>query len=424
MIAKACRLISLAALAGAGVAAPSFAQEDSAAAEALPACGGAAGVLWIGGEAGSSDAALSDPPLALSLAVEGGTAATFAFRNSAMSQSLRLEALARDNDPQIVLTTDEGSVIAENDDAAESLNSRIETTLGPGTYCLAVTSVRGEDMRVAVQVSRPEQPRLLDEAGAEPNPVADCTPETEALALAEGPLDAALASGTVRVPVDGRATGYYRFTLSAPTPLTLRAAGGGLDPFLKLNDAEGGLTGQNDDADGTDSRLDFPSGLPAGDYCIGVAALSPGEGRITLSAEKLDRDSFLRGAYARGEVVPPLDGSFPVEMMDLPGTKQTVLLHDGGAKWVGFDIARPTVAIIRAYGSIVGADARLALFSQSGRPVGDDDDSGGNLDSQLGPILLEPGRYALAVGDLNRRQPASGPIRPIGVLFDLFERVE
>ncbi len=82
------------------------------------------------------------------------------------------------------------------------------------------------------------------------------------------------------------------------------------------------------------------------------------------------------------------------------------------------------MAIIRAYGSIVGGDTRVILFSQTGRLVGEDDDSGGSTNSMLGPILLEPGGYALAVSDLNRPQPASGPIRPIGVLFDLFERVE
>ncbi len=427
MIARTCRLVSVAALAAAGFAAPLTAQDaaDGAAeAIALPSCGGAADVRWIGDNAGSSDIALSNDALTLTDAVEGGSAGVFAFLNSAASQPLRIEAQADDNDPQIVLTSDEGDAIAENDDAAESLNSRIETTLGPGSYCVAVTSVRGEQMQATVQVARPDQPPLLDEAGAERSPVQDCTPETEALVLTETPLDAALDAGHVSVRVDGRTGGYYRFTLSQPTPLTLRAASSGMDPFLKLNDGQGGLTGQNDDADGTDSRLDFPSGLPAGDYCIGVAALSPGEGQITLSAVKLDRDSFLRGAYARGEVMPPLDGSFPVEAMDLTQTKHTVLLHDGGAKWISFDLARPTVAFIRAYGSIVGGDTRVILFSQTGRLVGEDDDSGGSTNSLLGPILLEPGGYALAVSDLNRPQPASGPIRPIGLLFDLFERVE
>ncbi len=417
-----CLLLATPALAQEPQSLPQLGAPEQTHKAAGPSCGGAADVVWIGGVEGA-DAATSDAPLTSAVQTSTAAPGVIAFANSAANLSLRVEAQGAVGDPSIILMTEDGQTIEENDDIPDSLNSRIETSLGPGTYCVVVNSFGGSPLQATVQVSRSDQSALLvagDPSGAAR--IADCTPETQAERLTDGPLDARLAEGAVTATVDGQGVGYYRFTLSQPTTLTLRSASDGLDPYLKLF-GDGGLIGENDDSDSTNARLDYATALPAGEYCIGTAALSAADGQITLSASVLDRDSFLRQSWRRGEIVPPLDGSFPVEAIDL-GVKQTVLLHDGGAKWVSFEVAKPTVILIDGYGSLVGVDTQLALFAETGAPIADNDDHDGSTDSKIGPVLLQPGRYALSVIDLNRRDQTGAAIRPVGLILDRYERVE
>nr|WP_237168671.1 DVUA0089 family protein [Paracoccus shandongensis] len=278
-------------------------------------------------------------------------------------------------------------------------------------------------MAATVQVSRPEQAALLDE-GSEggSSRIATCTPDTPATPLAEGAINERLAQGPVSATQDGTGVGYYRFTLSQAAPVTLRASSPTLDPYLKLFDAQGNLVGENDDADGLNARLDFVSTLAAGDYCIGAATLSSEPGELTISAETLDPQIFLRNAYRKGELNPPSDGSYPVQALDLTQQKQTVVLHDGATQWLGFDLDKPTVLVVSAYGSLAGADPRLVLFAASGALEGENDDIDGSTDARVGPVLLQPGRYHLGVVDVSRNDDTLGPIRPIGLMFDRFLR--
>lgn len=405
-------------------------QSDQAASAGLPSCGGNGQVAWLGGDEAQSDIGAAGAPLTQSLMVSGTQGSAFAFTSSAENQPVRLEAQSMAGDPGIKLTTADGDYIAENDDTPESLNSRIETNVGPGTYCVVVESIRTDDMDATVQVGRQDQPALLtdgysDSSSGGSSSMVACTAETQASTLAEGALDETLPNGPVSASVDGTATGYYRFTLTQPTPLTLRATSNGdLDPYLTLYDANGGIVAENDDADGLNSRLDFAADLPAGDYCIGVMPLTYGAGQIQLGVEALDRDSFLRQSYDRGELVPPADSDYPVEALDLATTRHTVLLNSGKSQWLRFEVTQPTVLIVNAYGSLVGADTKLALFSQPGAVIAENDDWTSGTDSKLGPVELTPGTYLIAVSDLNSQGGTGSAVRPLGVMFDLYHRVE
>ncbi|WEF25610.1 DVUA0089 family protein [Paracoccus sp. S3-43] len=386
-------------------------------------CGG--DPQWLGGGEGQ-DIAASPDPLSAQAQVAGGQA-LFAFRVGADSQALRVEASADDGDPAISLLTEDGDLIAENDDTPVSLNSALETTVGPGVYCVALRSVDNDAMTATVQVARPEQAPLLAEGGGDAgiDRIAACTADTPATALVPGgALDERLDQGAAIATLDGTQTGYYRFTLAQPAPVTLRAASPDLDPVLRLYDGQGGLLAENDDADGLNSRLDFAAPLAAGDYCLAVAALSAQPGELTVSAERLDVNAFLRNAYRKGELSPPADGSYPIQAVDLSQAKQTVVLHDGATQWLGFDLDQPTVVIVNAYGGLVGADPKLVLFAASGGVMAENDDADGGTDARLGPVLLEPGRYHLGVVDVGRNDGSTGPIRPIGLTFDRFLRAE
>ena len=404
-------LAGLVLLAATGLALPAAAQ----------ICGGDA--QWLGAEA-DGDVSTSETPLVTAADVAAGQRAIFAFRVSGDALALRVEAEAPEGDPAISLLTEDGDLIAENDDTAVSLNSLLETSVGPGVYCVALRSANDGALAATVQVSRQDQPALLagDNQQAGMDAIAPCTTDTPAEALSPEALNGRLDQGLVTTAQDGT-THYYRFSLSQPMPLTLRAASPTLDPVLKLFDGQGVLLAENDDADGLNARLDFASPLAAGDYCVAAASLSGQPGEVTLSAEKLDPEAFLRNAYRRGELAPPADGGFPIQEVDLDQQTQTVVLHDGAAQWLGLALDQPTVLIISGYGSFTGADPKLVLFAASGAPVAENDDIDGSTNARLGPVLLEPGRYHLGVIDVSRNDGTTGPIRPIGLIFDRFQRV-
>lgn len=405
-------LAGLVLLAATGLALPATAQ----------ICGGDA--QWLGPEAGG-DVSTSEAPLATVANAAAGQQAILAFRVSGDTQALRIEAEAPEGDPAISLLTEEGDLIAENDDTAVSLNSLVETSVGPGTYCVAVRSANDSALSATVQVSRQDQPALLAEDNQEAgiDGIAPCTADTPADALSPDPLDSQLNQGPVMAAQNGMQTHYYRFSLSRPTPMTLRATSPTLDPILKLFDGQGVLVAENDDADGLNARLDFASSLAAGDYCIAAASLGGQPGELTVSAEKLDPAAFLRNAYSRGELAPPADGNYPIQEIDLARLTQTVLLHDGAAQWLGLVLEQPTVLIISAYGSFAAADPKLVLFAALGAPVAENDDVDGSTNARLGPVLLEQGRYHLGVIDVSRNDGTIGPIRPVGLIFDRFQRV-
>lgn len=395
-----------------GLAAPAAAQDGPILCSGQPA-------RWLGDTAGASDISIAAAPLRQDLTAQNGSGAHVAFRVGADRQLLRIEAEARSSgDPSLRLETPEGDLLAENDDAAGTLSSRIEESVGPGDYCLRLVPVGTPPLTATVQVATLDMPALLtlpEEVALE-----DCTSDTPSQPLAQGPLEAALP---LSVRLDG-ARHYLRFTLSERQALTLRAVGDGVDPTMTLYDGNGARLAQNDDADGLNARLDFVTGLAPGAYCLGVAPVSPGSGTITLSAEAVNRDAFLRGAWRRGEVAPALGGDHPMQEIDLARDAQTVVLQDGSAQWLSFAVARPTMLIVSAYGALVGVDSRLALFGPDGAVVAQNDDIEGGLDARVGPVLLEPGRYRLAVTDVTRLDQPGAPVRPVGLVFERFERVE
>ena len=406
-------------------AAPPEAMAETAVAG--PACAGASATRWIAVSAEASDPVLADAPLQTEIEVGAGLdSGLIGFRISSESQEVRIEARA-DGDPAIMLMTADGDEIATNDDVETSLNSRIETTLGPGDYCVGFQSIGDQRIMITLQVARTDQPALLDEdeAGGGSGGLAACTPQTEAAPLADMALNDALAGGAISMRLPGADTTYLRFQMTEAMPVTLRAISDTLDPQMSLFDSAGGLVAQNDDdGEGTNARLDFPTMLTPGDYCVAAAALDPREGDILLSAETLDPAAFLRGAWRRGEIVPPGDGSYPVQTLDLAASEETVVLHDGSAQWFALRIDQPTVIIARAFGSFVGVDPMLTLFSANGAQLEEADDTDSSTDAALGPILLEPGDYHIALVDHERRGQQGGPMRPVALTFERYQRVE
>jgi hypothetical protein len=385
-------------------------------------CAGSA-AAWLGGSADAAFVGADSAPLLQQASVAAGQTPVFAFRVDGAAQETRIEASAvNGGDPVISLITSDGQLVAENDDYGGTLNAQAVSLLEPGDYCVRLSAVGGGPISATIQVSRTDQVALLPEAVD--TTINVCLPDTDAVPLVEGPLDAALTAGPVSQDI-GSGVGYLRFDLTEGASLTLRAESGLLDPQIRLYDAAGTLLGENDDAEGLNARLDFLTALPAGSYCVAAGPLSAGEGTIIVTAEKLDRDSYLRAAWRRGELAPPEGADYPVQAIDLAKESEALLLHDGAAQWLAFDIPEDSVLIVSSFGQMSGADTRLVLFGPSGLPVTQADDSETGLDARLGPVLLEAGRYRLAVMDVGRLEGvAGGPIRGIGLAFERFVRVK
>jgi hypothetical protein len=401
-----------------GASALAAAAQDSAA----PSCAGGE-ASWLNGSAAAAMIGAESAPLMQQVSVLANQSPVFAFRVDGTAQETRVEAAAQNGgDPIISLSTAAGQLVAENDDYGGGLDSQVRSVLEPGEYCVRLSSLGGGPISATLQITRVDQPSLLPEAID--TTIQPCLPSIEGVPFGQGPLNAALAGGRVSQDV-GSAVSYLRFDLAEATSLTLRAESDILDPQMKLYDGAGTLVAENDDAESLNARLDFLTALPAGSYCLAAGPLSAGEGSITVSAETLDRESYLRNAWRRGELAPTEGSGYPVQAIDLAKESETLVLHDGTAQWLAFDIPEEIVLIVSSFGQMTGADSRLVLFGPRGLPVLEADDSEAGLDAKLGPVVLEAGRYQLAVMDVNRGDGTTGgAIRAIGLAFERFARIK
>lgn len=215
-----CALMALAVPGLAQDAAPDAAETPAAASVAT--CGGEP-AAWIANAAEASDVSNAGGALQMSVGAHAQTGALVGFRVTAESQPVRLEAVSAQGDPSIVLLTADGDSVAENDDAGGTLNSRIETTLGPGDYCLRVQSFDGGGVAAQVQVASQDQPRLFEDNVSTTDRIGTCNSATDMTDLTQGDLDQGLESGRVALDVPGDQVSYLRFNLAKPTALTLRA---------------------------------------------------------------------------------------------------------------------------------------------------------------------------------------------------------
>jgi len=394
------RASALAAAALFALAAPAAAQGVS--------CGGIGdGAPWLGGSRDGSDIATAPAPLSLSgISVAPGTRSVALFTLS-QPRDIRVEAAPADpfGDTVLELFDAQGRLVVTDDDSGGDLASRAELDLQPGDYCLAATGYAGSAVTATLQVSRPEMAALTTGlsggfAGTGDLPmfvgVEPCLADTPATRLGQGAIDGQLANG-VAATNSAEAVAYYRFDLSSPQPVTIRAENPSADPYIYLFDGQGNLLAENDDYDGLDSRIDMVDPLPAGSYCVAMRALSDPTLPITLRVAGFDAAAVEAEAYAYGDAAPPLDGSYPVTQL---GAVQTSLTRDvqapgDQAQWFVVEVPAAGLLLITA-DELSDSDPVLSVFDGTGAMAGYNDDANGTLNSEL-IIRVDPGRYRIAV---------------------------
>lgn len=393
------RTISLTLVVCAAPLAPAIAQNSL--------CNGLGdGAPWMGQTQDRSDIATQGAPLVWAGDVASGGRGIALFTLSA-PMAVRVEAMADTpmGDVMVELFDATGRLVVVDDDSGGNLSARAEPDLEAGDYCVAITGFGGAAVAGRIQVSRLEMLALtpglaggfagmdamIPFVGMEP-----CLPETPAMRLGDGSVDAQLMDGLVATGSAAQ-TPYFRFALASPQPLSIRASNEDADPYLYLFDATGQLLGENDDADGLNSRLDFSQALPEGEYCIGLRAL--GDPMLPIEVQIIAHDGRAAtfDGYAQGMIAPPLDGSWPVQDLGvLPAEVTRDWPVSGGlAQWFVMEVPADGLLMITA-DAIDDSDPVISLFDSAGTMLGQNDDANDSVNSQLVQAVA-PGRYVLAV---------------------------
>lgn len=354
------------------------------------------GGQWVGGSEATSDISTLPAPLDATVLVLAGNDYVSLFRLS-QPADIRVEAMATGlGDSVIELFDNSGTSLVYDDDGGGGTDSRAELPLPAGTYCLQVSTFAGGPLTGTVRVGLQGHEPLT--VGIPPSGADGCDPETPALRLGDGPIDGQLAAGlsATNSVVDQP---FYRFTLGAPAQLTLTAQNEDADPYLYLYDAAGVQLAENDDSFGLNSQIDMTQALPAGDYCIGVRALSDPDLPITVTVSGYDEAGAMTGMFDTAEAAPPLDGAHPIT--DL-GVVQTRVRADvsvsNAAVWHKIDVSESGLLLIEAVG-VGNPDPTLTVFDDFGRQLAYNDDSGTGFDS-LVALPVTPGTYLVAVRQL------------------------
>ena len=158
----------------------------------------------------------------------------------------------------------------------------------------------------------------------------------------------------------------------------------GIDSYLQLVDADGTVLIEDDDSAGSLNSRIGPYRIPDnGDYIIVATSLGRSDvGRFSLTVESVQFQEIAYGQRLTGELTatqPTVDVTFTAEA----GDTVTVELNSDD-----FD----------AYLTLFAASPRTELIS--------DDDSGGSLNSRIGPyVLTEAGDYQIQVSSLFDNEP-------------------
>jgi hypothetical protein len=362
----------------------------------------------MGGNPLASDIATANAALAMigmPVLPDGATVGLFSVSAPMM---VRVEAAPSETGDTVLEVYDaDGTLMVTDDDSGGGFSSRAELELPEGEYCLLTRGFAGAGVTADLQVSRLDQPALTvglaggfsgTEGRAPFVGIQPCFADTDAAALGTGPLDAVLAQGGATATNTVAATPYYRFTLSSPQSLTIRAENPQADPYIYIFDAAGNLIDENDDYESLNSRIDFTMPLAAGSYCIGMRALSNPNLPVTIRVAGFDADAMAAEQYANGETPPPADGSvYPVTQLGaLPSTSvRDTRVIGGQAAWFHITVETPGLLLVTA-DEVTDSDPMVALFDARGRLIARNDDANESLNSEM-VARLEPGSYMLAV---------------------------
>jgi hypothetical protein len=343
--------------------------------------------------------------------VEGQLSSTsssnaYTFSGTA-GQGVVITLISSEFDAFLVLQDSTGNTVAEDDDSAGRLNARITATLAADDeYTVLATSLRayrsnGQFTASGAYTLSLEFTDVSDVVPATPVPVnptpvpAEQTPVPTALPPVENPEF--ISIGDI---VQGQVNGTpleFAFFANADTSVTLSLESDDFDPYLILQDNNDNILTANDDGLGNLNSLIADFTLPyTGDYVIivtsyhMVAGLSDSAGAFTLTTSA---GSTASSPPATQEPEQPYPDGYP-PLIDGENLFEGRLSERFTSWDYSFEMSADLPLIFTLESS--DFDPYLELLDANGELVAYDDDSGGGLNSRIGPLVLpESGVYTI-----------------------------
>lgn len=264
-----------------------------------------------------------------------------------------------------LVDAEDGKVLAENDDAADTLDSRIITSLEPGRYEIWA-SAWSTDARGQFSLSIQEADLHLSDSFTLGEPY---------LGLLGGDVQPIQSTGRNGVPL--------RFQLDEPVALIASMSSEAFDSYLYLMDSRGRIILENDDASGifTLNSL-IAANLEPGEYTLWASSYSPSSGTFQL-------DTSL-GEFTQSG---PIELNSTIEGVLTPQAEHSST-RDTNILYYSFEVQEQTGVQIDLRSR--DFDAYLLLEDGNGMLIEENDDNEHSLDSQISRVLL-PGAYRVGV---------------------------
>ena len=158
-------------------------------------------------------------------------------------------------------------------------------------------------------------------------------------------------------------------------PLTVTAESAAGDPLVRLRDESGEVLAENDDADGTNSRVDVPEALAAGRYCLEMEDLNGDANAVRVTLSPFDAAADRLRRIDAAEFSPLVDDDVRVRNLGELGASAIVDVAASDPRRAGFGSTCRRRASSRSRRSGQGGetvvDPAVVLFDRVGRRVGE-----------------------------------------------------
>lgn len=277
------------------------------------------------------------------LSTEGEAA--YQFTGQA-GQFVRITLVSDDFDAYLRLEDASGNILAEDDDGAGSLNSRIGPFEIPqnGTYTIVATSLSGRDVGNYT----------LNLTGAEIQRIEYTQRVTGELTGSETQAD-------------------FTFTAQAGDVVSIGLTSDDFDSYLTLSRSGTELTSNDDGGSGLNAHIGPYTLTETGDYVINVSAYNNEDGEYVLTLDRIDVIALAMGQTSKAEI--------------------------SGSRGIHFEFEGAAGQLVDVrVNSGDDLDTYLTLVGPDSYEIASDDDSGGRVDPALNDILLnQDGTYYISV---------------------------
>ena len=174
----------------------------------------------------------------------------------------------------------------------------------------------------------------------------------------------------------------YQFTLNRTT------TGGLSDPYLTLYNSTGSTVTWNDDGGGNFNSLLNYTATASGTFYLGARDYSSGTGFYTLAAAESVTDDYAASTSTPGRVTV---GSSTTGRIETSGDNDWFAVTLAAGNTYQFNLTRTASSGL--------SDPYLTVYNSSGTAIATNDDSGGNLNSQMSFTATASGTYYLGARD-------------------------